>query len=129
MFKFLTKLFDENQKKLNRYQRQVDQINAFEPELKKLSDAKLAKQTHKFKQQIAEALKTVDLADVAAVNKAEAAVLEQLLPEAFATVREVSRRVLGLRQFDVQLLAGVALHYSNITEQKTGEGKTLTVAI
>jgi preprotein translocase subunit SecA len=128
MFKFLTRLFDENQKKLDRYQRLVEQINAFEPTISKLSEAKLAAQTKKFKQQIAEALNGIDENDTELVKTTEAAVLEQLLPEAFATVREVSKRMLGLRQFDVQLLAGVALHYANITEQKTGEGKTLTVA-
>lgn len=127
MFNFLTRLFDENQKKLNRYQKQVDQINALEPEIKKLSDAKLAKQTQKFKTEIVQALEQIDQTDLELVKKTEAAILERLLPEAFATVREVSRRVVGLRHFDVQLLAGVALHYSNVTEQKTGEGKTLTV--
>jgi len=127
MLKFLAKFFDENQKKLDRYQKQVDLINDLEPEIKKLSDAKLAKQTLKFKAEIAAALDGVDQDDRDLVKKTEAEVLESLLPEAFATVREVSRRVVGLRHFDVQLLAGVALHYSNVTEQKTGEGKTLTV--
>ncbi len=128
MLKFLAKFFDENQKKLDRYQTQVDQINALEPEIQKLSDAKLAKQTQKFKKLLAEDLAGSEHLEPADLKKAEAAALEKILPEAFATVREVSKRVIGLRHFDVQLLAGVALHYGNVTEQKTGEGKTLTVS-
>lgn len=118
MFKFITKLFDENQKLLDRYQTVVNQINSLESDLKKLTDKQLAAQTKKFKAQIAEGR---------AAGKADKAILDELLPEAFATVRETSRRVLGMRHFDVQLLAGIALHHGTITEQKTGEGKTLTV--
>lgn len=118
MFKFLKNLFDEDKKTLDQYQVIVDEINALEPEIKKLSDAKLAAQTKKFKKHIADGL---------AEGKSESELLDELLPEAFATVRETSRRVLGMRHFDVQLLAGIALHKSNVTEQKTGEGKTLTV--
>ncbi|MBP7768409.1 preprotein translocase subunit SecA [Candidatus Woesebacteria bacterium] len=118
MFKFLANLFDENKKALDKYSALVAQINALEPSIKKLSDVKLAAQTKKFRQTISEERKKgID----------DAAILDQLLPEAFATVREVSRRVSGLRHFDVQLLAGIALHTGTITEQKTGEGKTLTV--
>ncbi len=128
MLKFFTDLFDENKRKLGKFQKVVDQINTFEPALSKLSDTQLAKQTKVFKDRIAEALSGVDQSSELQVKQAEAAVLEQLMPEVFATVREVSKRVLGMRHFDVQLLAGVALHYGNITEQKTGEGKTLTVS-
>ncbi len=127
MFKFLAKLFDEPAKKLASYQKIVDQINDLEPQIKKLSDAKLAHQTQLFKQRIQEAREAVDSQDQEAVKQAEQQILTELLPEAFATVRETARRVLGMRHFDVQLLAGVALHYGDITEQKTGEGKTLTV--
>lgn len=118
MLKFLTDLFDDNKKTLDKYGKIVDKINALEPSLKKLSDEKLAAQTKKFKAQIAKSLTNGQTEDEA---------LAEILPEAFATVREASRRVLGMRHFDVQLLAGIALHYKNITEQKTGEGKTLTV--
>lgn len=128
MLKFLTKLFDESQKKLDRYQKQVDQINELESAIKKFSDSKLTAQTKKFKKQIEEARQAVDQDDPQVVKEAEKQILEEILPEAFATVRETSYRVLGLRHFDVQLLAGVALHYGDITEQKTGEGKTLTVS-
>ncbi len=118
MFKFFSRLFDDNQRTLDKYRGIVEQINGLEPSIKKLSDTKLAAQTKKFKKIIEEGR---------AAGKADEVILDELLPEVFATVRETSRRVLGLRHFDVQLLAGIALHKSNITEQKTGEGKTLTV--
>lgn len=118
MLKFIADLFDENKKALKRYQDVVAQINALEPEIKKLSDAKLAAQTKKFQTLIQEKR---------AAGIDEPAILTEILPEAFATVREVSERVLGMRHFDVQLVAGIALHYGAVTEQKTGEGKTLTV--
>ncbi len=124
MFKFLKSFFDEEAKKLKSYQVIVDQINALEPAMQALSDVELAAQTSKFKAQIVSELEGIDQAERQAK---EQAILGELLPEAYATVREASRRILGMRHFDVQLLAGVALHYSNITEQKTGEGKTLTV--
>jgi len=118
MFKFLKTLFDENKKTIDKYNVIVEQINSFEPEIKKLTDKKLAAQTNKFRKTIAEEFEA---------GKSEEDILTSILPEAFATVRETSRRVIGMRHYDVQLLAGIALHYSNITEQKTGEGKTLTV--
>ena len=118
MWKFISSLFDENAKTLKKYQSIVKQINNWEPKIKELSDEKLAAQTNKFKAIIKREL---------AAGKTEDEVLADILPEAFATVREVSRRVLGLRHFDVQLIAGIGLHHGQITEQKTGEGKTLTV--
>lgn len=127
MFKFLQNLFDENKKKLNQYQQVVDQINDLEPSLKKLSDQELSAQTEKFKQQIKQALAQSDHQTEAELQLKEKEILDEILPEAFATVREVSRRITGMRHFDVQLLAGIAIHNGIITEQKTGEGKTLTV--
>jgi len=127
MFKFLTSLFDENKKSLDNYQKIVDQINQLEPEIKKLSDTKLAAQTKKFQQLIDEVRTQVTPGDEHAMRIAEENILDEILPEVFATVREVSSRVLGMRHYDVQLLAGIALHKKNITEQRTGEGKTLTV--
>lgn len=118
MLKFFTDLFDENKKTLDKYGKIVNQINDLEPEIKKLTDAKLAKQTEKFKKEIEKGREE---------GKKEEDILDEILPEAFATVREASRRVLGMRHFDVQLLAGIALHKKSVTEQKTGEGKTLTV--
>lgn len=119
MLNIFKKLFDESQRTLDRYQVIVNEINDLEPGIKKLSDQKLAAQTKKFKQYIKNGLDQ---------GKSESELLTELLPETFATVREVSRRLLGLRHFDVQLLAGIAIHYGTITEQKTGEGKTLTVS-
>lgn len=127
MLKFLSTLFDEEAKKLKAYQKIVDQINDFEPKIKKLTDAQLSAQTEKFRKYIDQTRKEVSPGNADAMKQAEERVLEELLPEAFATVREAARRVLGMRHYDVQLLAGIALHKKNITEQKTGEGKTLTV--
>ncbi len=119
MFNFLNKLFDENNKKVNQYQKVVDQINAIESKYKKLTDKQLAGKTAEFRKWIAAEQDK---------GRDDQAILNELLPDAFATVRETSRRVIGLRHFDVQLLAGIALHHGIVTEQKTGEGKTLTVS-
>ncbi|MBU0576369.1 preprotein translocase subunit SecA [Patescibacteria group bacterium] len=118
MFKFFTKLFDQHQKTLSKYSAVVEQINVLEPKIKKFSDSKLAAQTAQFKKIIQ---KERDR------GKDEQTIINEILPQAFATVREVSRRLLNMRHFDVQLLAGIALHHGTITEQKTGEGKTLSV--
>lgn len=120
MFKFISSLFDDNKKAINRYSAQVEKINQLEKSFKAYSDEKLAKQTEVFRKRIEESV---------AKGQSESDILNALLPEAFATVREVSRRVLGLRHYDVQLIAGIALHEGTITEQKTGEGKTLTVTL
>ena len=90
----------------------VDKINAFEPTLTALSDAELAAQTPKFREQLAAGAK-----------------LDSLLPEAFATVREAARRVLGMRHFDVQMVGGIVLHRGEIAEMRTGEGKTLVATL
>ncbi|ABC63111.1 preprotein translocase subunit SecA [Erythrobacter litoralis] len=90
----------------------VDQINALEDQIKALSDEALKAQTQKFRDQLADG-KTLD----------------DILPEAFATVREASIRVLGMRHFDVQLVGGVVLHRGEIAEMKTGEGKTLVATL
>jgi preprotein translocase subunit SecA len=87
----------------------ADSITALEPQIQKLSDEELKAQTAKFRERLA-----------------AGATLDDLLPEAFATVREASKRVLGQRQFDVQLVGGIVLHRGQIAEMKTGEGKTLT---
>ncbi len=119
MLNFISKIFDENTRKLNQYQKVVDKINALEPDYKELTDTQLAHKTKDFRAEIA---KKRD------AGKSDDVILNELLPDAFATVRETSRRVLALRHFDVQLLAGIALHNKTVTEQKTGEGKTLTVS-
>ncbi len=126
MLNFISNLFDENAKKINRYQKVVEQINALENQYKKLSDKQLAAKTLEFRKKIEHARKEAG-SNNTSIDDVEKNILNELLPDAFATVREASRRVLGMRHFDVQLLAGIALHYGIVTEQKTGEGKTLTV--
>src|SRR5258708_117056 len=110
MFNFITKIFDENSKKVSQYSKTFHQINSLESKYQKLSDKQLPGKTAEFKKIIA---------DLRKQGKEEKTILAQLLPDAFATVRETSRRVLGMRHFDVQLLAGIALHNGTVTEQKT----------
>ncbi len=107
---FLTKIFgSRNDRLLKQYRKTVDRINALEPEYEKLTDEQLRAKTGEFKARVA---KGEDL--------------DALLPEAFAVVREGSKRVMKMRHFDVQLLGGMALHFGKIAEMGTGEGKTLT---
>ena len=96
-----------NDRLLKQYRKTVEKINALEAEMQALDDAALQAKTAEFKQRIA------DGAD-----------LDSLLPEAFAVCREASKRVLGMRHFDVQLIGGMVLHYGKIAERRTGEGKT-----
>ena len=113
MFGFVKKLFgDSNEKELKRMQTVVDAVNALEPDMQKLSDASLTGKTREFKERL---------------EKGET--LDEIMPEAFAAVREASRRVLGMRQFDVQILGGITLHEGNIAEMRTGEGKTLVATM
>src|SRR4051812_6630094 len=105
----------------------VEQINALEPSIKKLSDDELKAQTPKFKEQIAKALEGIEEKEER--RKAEQEILHELLPEAFATVREASMRVTGMRHFDVQMIGGIALHQGRIAEMRTGEGKTLVATL
>jgi preprotein translocase subunit SecA len=112
MPKFLSGLFDSNEKELKRLQPNVDRINNLEPEYEKLSDAELRVKTDEFKARIA-----------------DGASLDSLLPEAFAAVREAAKRTLGQRHYDVQLIGGVTLHQGKIAEMKTGEGKTLVATL
>ncbi|MBO6609232.1 preprotein translocase subunit SecA [Altererythrobacter sp.] len=90
----------------------VNQINALEPQIQALSDDELSAQTEKFRRQLD-----------------EGQTLDDILPEAFATVREASLRVLGMRHFDVQMVGGIVLHRGEISEMKTGEGKTLVATL
>jgi preprotein translocase subunit SecA len=101
-----------NQRLLKQYSHAVQSINALEPALEKLSDAELRAKTEELKK-----------------RHAEGAALDELLPEAFAVVREASKRTLRMRHFDVQLLGGMVLHNGKIAEMKTGEGKTLVATL
>jgi preprotein translocase subunit SecA len=103
------------------------QINSNEEALQQLSDADLAAKTIEFRARIASALEGIT--DDEARIAAEKAILDDLLPEAFAVVREAGRRVVGMRHFDVQMIGGMALHQGKIAEMKTGEGKTLVATL
>ncbi|HQM15981.1 MAG TPA: preprotein translocase subunit SecA, partial [Candidatus Woesebacteria bacterium] len=127
MLNIFKKLFNENDRKLARFQELVLKINQLEPQIQQLSDQELSAQTVKFKEMLASKLVNSNTLTKEEKQSLEREALDEILPEAFATVREVSLRVLGMRHFDVQLLAGIAIHNGLITEQKTGEGKTLTV--
>ena len=101
-----------SEKEVKRVMPIVDKINGLEPEISKLSDEELTGKTQEFKKRL---------------NEGET--LDDILPEAFAVVREASKRVLGMRHFDVQLIGGIILHQGRIAEMKTGEGKTLVATL
>ena len=92
-----------------------------------MSDDELKAQTPKFKEIIVKHLEGIE--DKEERRKAEQEILHELLPEAFATVREASKRVTGMRHFDVQMIGGIALHQGRIAEMRTGEGKTLVATL
>ena len=109
----LTRIFgSRNDRLLRQFQKSVARINALEPQMEALSDAELQAKTPEFRQRLA-----------------EGATLDQILPEAFAVCREASRRVLGMRHYDVQLIGGMVLHSGRISEMRTGEGKTLVATL
>ena len=113
MANFLTQLFgSRNDRLLKQYRKTVERINALEPQFEKLDDTQLREKTQEFKDRVA---------------KGES--LDALLPEAFAVVREGSKRIMKMRHFDVQMLGGMALHHGKISEMRTGEGKTLTATL
>jgi len=124
----LTKVFGtSNERVVKRLLPRVGEINALEPEIKTLTDEQLRAKTVEFRARIAAALEgiTEEEARVAA----EKQVLEDLLPEAFAVVREAGWRAVNMRHFDVQLVGGMVLHQGKISEMKTGEGKTLVATL
>lgn len=126
---FFTKLFNRtNTKNVKEFEPFVAQINAFEPALKALSDAKLRAKTDEFRRTIQDSQLRQGYEGQARFKIQEEA-LDSILPEAFAVVREASRRTLGQRHFDVQLLGGMALNSGAIAEMRTGEGKTLVATL
>jgi preprotein translocase subunit SecA len=108
----LSKLFDSNARTLKKLEEYVRRINNLEPEISKLSDEELKGKTSEFRQRLE-----------------RGATLDDLLIEAFAVVREVAKRTLGMRHFDVQLMGGIVLHQGKIAEMQTGEGKTLVATL
>ena len=140
--KILQGIFGDAQKKtLKRMNKRVLEINKLEPKFKKLSDEDLAKKTDELKDRLKKLTKKAEAesakAKVKKSNKKTKTFdpknsqksLDTLLPEAFALVREASRRILGMRHFDVQLIGGMALHEGMVAEMKTGEGKTLVALL
>src|ERR1700752_4296197 len=109
----------------------VAAIAEWEPKLQALSDAELREKTTQFRARFAERLKDVpETAENKDARKAaEAEALNELLPEAFAVVREAGKRAVGMRHFDVQMIGGMVLHSGKIAEMKTGEGKTLVATL
>lgn len=156
--KFLQGVFGDAQKKtLKRLQRRVGGINKLAPKYEKMTKKELVAQTDILKEKLRKKMRAVEAAEARAAVKQEAEddkkgdkkkskkvtakglkklgrrdsqkVLDELLPEAFALVREASTRVLGMRHFDVQLIGGMVLHEGNVAEMKTGEGKTLVATL
>ncbi len=112
MLKWLGGLVDSNEKELKRLQLVVSRINSLEPEFEKLTDAELRARTDEFKSRLS-----------------GGSSLDDILPEAYAAVREAAKRTLGQRHYDVQLMGGIVLHQGKIAEMKTGEGKTLVATL
>jgi len=112
MFKWLSGLIDSNEKELKRLQPIINKINELEPKFEQLSNDELRAKTDEFKARLKTGIS-----------------LDELLPEAFAAVREAAKRTIGQRHFDVQLVGGIVLHQGKITEMKTGEGKTLVATL
>lgn len=110
MLKIISRIIDVNQREISRLEKVVEKINSLEKDAKKLKDEDFAKKTEEFKKRLKDEK------------------LEDLLPEAYAVVREAAYRVLGQRAYDVQLMAATALFEGKVSEQKTGEGKTLSAA-
>ncbi|HKP73194.1 MAG TPA: preprotein translocase subunit SecA, partial [Pyrinomonadaceae bacterium] len=126
--KFLTKVFgSSNQRYIKSLQPTVARINELEASVQKLTDEQMRERTGQFKQQIAEAV--ADAKNPETRKQHEQDVLNEILPEAFALVREASKRATGMRHFDVQLIGGIVLHSGKIAEMRTGEGKTLVATL
>src|SRR5256712_12341612 len=126
--KVLTTVFgSSNERFLKSIRPAIAKINEFEPSIQKLSDEQLRERTAFFKAQVADAVK--DARDKDDRKYREQEVLNEILPEAFALVREASVRTTGMRHFDVQMIGGLVLHQGKIAEMRTGEGKTLVATL
>jgi preprotein translocase subunit SecA len=127
MFGIFNKLLDSNEKQINKLRPFVAAVNSKEPEYQALTNEELKGKTLEFRERLALSVTRSDSEETRLT--ALRAALDALLPDAFALVREAGKRALGKRHFDVQLMAGMALHQGKIAEQKTGEGKTLTATL
>jgi preprotein translocase subunit SecA len=131
MLKNFVKIFggDPNKKTIEQFGGIAERINALEPQFEALSDEALRAKTDEFRARIAQSVGNLEGLDERDQFKAQQEALEEILPEAFASVREASKRTIGLRHFDVQLIGGIALHRGSIAEMRTGEGKTLVATL
>ncbi len=129
MLQKFVKLFggDPNRREIEKLSQLVEVINAYEPEMEALSDDALRARTEAFRAKLREA--TRDLEEDEERFRAEQEILEEILPEAYAVVREASKRTIGLRHYDVQMIGGIVLHHRSIAEMRTGEGKTLVATL
>ncbi len=131
MLKNFVKIFggDPNRKVIEQLSEVVKEINELEPQFESLSDDELRAKPAEFRARVRELVGEVEGLTEQEQFEAEQEALEEILPEAFAVVREVSKRTLGLRHFDVQLIGGIVLHRGSIAEMRTGEGKTLAATM
>ena len=131
MLKSFVKLFggDPNKKTIEEIRPTVAEINSLESQFEALSDEALRAKTDEFRAHIAESIGNVEGLDEKEQFKAQQEALYEILPQAFAAVREASKRTIGLRHFDVQMIGGVILHRGAIAEMRTGEGKTLAATL
>jgi len=131
MLKNFVKLFggDPNKKVVEQYSGMAREINDLEPEFEALTDDALRAKTDEFRAHVAELVGNVEGLEEKELFKLQQDALEEILPEAFAAVREASKRTLGQRHYDVQMIGGVALHRGSIAEMRTGEGKTLVATL
>ena len=131
MLKNFVKIFggDPNKKTIEQYSGISKEINSLEPQFEALSDEALRAKTDEFKDRIVQLMGNVEGLEEKVQFKAEQEALNEILPEAFAAVREASKRTIGLRHYDVQMIGGVALHRGSIAEMRTGEGKTLVATL
>ncbi|HET6596508.1 MAG TPA: hypothetical protein VFG81_12865 [Anaerolineales bacterium] len=131
MLKNFVKIFggDPNKKTIEQFRGIAQQINSLEPQFEALSEDALRAKTDEFRARIAESVGNVEGLEEKEQFRVYQDALEEILPEAFAVVREASKRTIGLRHFDVQMIGGIALHRGSIAEMRTGEGKTLVATL
>jgi preprotein translocase subunit SecA len=131
MLKNFVKIFggDPNKKTIEQFRGIAEQVNSLEAQFETLGDEALRAKTDEFKARITDTLGNLEGLEEKEQFRAQQDALEEILPEAFAAVREASKRTLGLRHFDVQLIGGIALHRGSIAEMRTGEGKTLVATL
>ncbi|MGD8402432.1 MAG: hypothetical protein PVJ21_02145 [Anaerolineales bacterium] len=129
MLQNFVKLFggDPNRREIEKLSEVAEVINELEPQFEALSDEELRAKTDKFRAQLKDATEGIE--DDEEKFEIEQEVLEEILPEAYAVVREASKRTIGLRHYDVQMIGGITMHRSSIAEMKTGEGKTLVATL